>query len=204
MFNTKAVLRFYEYAKNPKHRYHSYTYCHDAFTKIIGINSPTEDEIDFMALNLGMYLASWGMYRGSSALLQKCSYKVHVGAIGILLNQKYRNLINISPSKFCRENITLILEVFNKLKSYYMQNQISPTDTLITKILLGTLGCTMALDTRVKSSIGRSGITQKFGKRHLSDIKMYYDSNQSEIDNAVHKVNNPKYTILKCMDMSFF
>lgn len=52
----------------------------DAFERILSIESPSESDIDLMALNLCMYLASWGMYRGSSALLQKCLYEVHVGA----------------------------------------------------------------------------------------------------------------------------
>lgn len=204
MFNSQSVFRFYNDAKNPEHRYHSFDYCYDAFKKILTIDSPSESDIDLMALNLGMYLASWGMYRGSSALLQKCSYKVHVGAVKIVINQKYRKLYKLSPSDYYGQNINLVIELFDLLNSHYEQKQVSPTDTLITKVILGTLGCTMALDTRVKLSLGNAGITQKFGRKHLEDMKKYYDANKFAIDEVVKAINNPKYHILKCMDMSFF
>lgn len=204
MFNTNAVLSFYNDAINPEHRYHSFDYCYDAFARILAIDSPSECDIDLMALNLGMYLASWGMYRGSSKLLQNCSYKVHIGALMIVLKEKYRRLYKLSPADYIGENKNLVLEVFNELHDHYELKQVSPTDTLITKVLLGTLGCTMALDTRVKASIGNLEITQKFGGKHLDNMKNYYDRNKSTIDGAVAAVNNPKYHILKCMDMAFF
>ena len=204
MFNTDAVLSFYNDAKNPEHRYHSYDYCFDAFSKILTIESPTESDIDLMALNLGMYLASWGMYRASSKLLKKCSYKVHIGAVNVLLEKKYRQLRKLSPTEYTEQNITLIIDLFNKLSIYYRSKKVSPTPTLITKIMLGTLGCTMALDVQVKQSLGKENITQQFGKRHLCDMKRYYDKNKEAIDSAVATVNNPKYHILKCMDMAFF
>jgi len=204
MFNTNSVLSFYNDAKNPEHRYHSFDYCYDAFARILAIDSPSEDDIDIMALNLGMYLASWGMYRGSSELLQSYSYKVHIGAVRILLDKKYRKLYKLSPTNYTGENISLILEVFDKLFEHYNLKRVSPTDTLITKILLGTLGCTMALDTRVKASLGQLGITHKFSRKHLVDMKKYYDDNKSIVDEAMITINNPKYHILKCMDMSFF
>ncbi|MFA6377354.1 MAG: hypothetical protein WCW63_01880 [Acholeplasmataceae bacterium] len=157
-----------------------------------------------MALNLCIYLASRGMYRGSAALLQRCSYKVHVGAVKIVINQRYRKLYKLSPSDYYGENINLVIELFDLLYNHYEQKRVSPTDTLITKIILGTLGCTMALDTRVKSSLGYSGVTQKFGRNHLEDMKRYYESNKLAIDEVVKTINNPRYHILKCVDMSFF
>jgi len=204
MFNANAVQHFYSKAEKPEHRDHSYDYCFDAFAKVISIDIPTSEDLDLAALNLGMFLASWGMYRGSTDLFQKCSYIVHVGAINVLINQKYRSLYKISPADYYGKNIDLILDLFNELSNHYKSKDVTPTDTLITKVLLGTLGCTMALDTYVKSSIGRQGITQKFGKKHLEDMRQYYEENKSEIDAAVALVNNPKYHILKCMDMSFF
>lgn len=204
MFNSQAVMNFYSKAKNPGHRYHSFDYCSDAFSTLLSIRNPTDGDIDIMALNLGMYLASWGMYRGSSNLLQECSYKVHVGAVKILINSKYRELYRISPTNYDGQNISLIIEVFDLLSSYYDLKNVSPTDTLITKILLGTLGCTMALDTQVKSSLGKANVTQKFGRMHLLDMKRYYDANKIQIDRVVSEINNPRYHILKCMDMAFF
>ena len=44
----------------------------------------TEDDYDNLVLHLGFYLSNWGMYRGSSFLLQK-SYKEHVEAVKYII-----------------------------------------------------------------------------------------------------------------------
>ena len=44
----------------------------------------TEEKIDFLSLHLGFYLASWGMMRGSTELLDK-DYKIHIPAVKVIL-----------------------------------------------------------------------------------------------------------------------
>ncbi len=72
--------------------------CRDAKIPVFGIflsetdarfklNINDEETIDMLALHLGFYLASWGMYRGSSFLLQK-DYKVHVPIVKIIINNE--------------------------------------------------------------------------------------------------------------------
>ena len=125
----------------------------------------SEDDIDIMALNLGMYLASWGMYRGSSELLQSYSYKVHIGAVRILLDKKYRKLYKLSPTNYTGENISLILEVFDKLFEHYNLKRVSPTDTLITKFHWALVGTRLSY-TRVKASLA-SLLHKRFSRKHL-------------------------------------
>lgn len=57
------------------HRYKSWDNCFKAFSP------STKSEVQ--ALELAFYLASWGMYRGSSGLLQK-NHLIHKGAVDIL------------------------------------------------------------------------------------------------------------------------
>jgi len=47
--------------------------------------------MDHLCLHLAFYLASWGMYRGSSKLLQK-DYKVHATSVKELMKKEYINL----------------------------------------------------------------------------------------------------------------
>ncbi|WP_298536796.1 hypothetical protein [uncultured Algibacter sp.] len=54
-------------------RYNSWNHCYKAF------GNPKLDN-NTLSLNLAFYLASWGMYRGSSGLLQK-DYKIHIGVV---------------------------------------------------------------------------------------------------------------------------
>jgi len=96
-FNVSAVKKFYNLAKNKDHRYHSYDLCFNTFKIFLKKDMCSDADYDYMALHLGMYLASWGMYRGSSKLLTDKSYQVHIGAVKILLNKKYHKLHQISP-----------------------------------------------------------------------------------------------------------
>ena len=203
-FNSKAVIDFYDLAKIKEHRYHSYDLCFNAFKFFLKKDECSNVDYDYMALHLGMYLASWGMYRGSSRLLTDKSYQVHIGAVKILLKKEYHILHQILPDNFDSINIDLLISLFNELEKYYKSKGVSPTETLITKIMLGTYACSVALDTRVKGNLGKLKITQKFGEKHLEDIKNYYLINKMIIDATVSSVGNKDYGIIKCLDMAFF
>ena len=112
-------------------------------------------DYDYLSLQLSFYLASWGMYRGSSFLLQK-DYKVHIPAVKELLNEKYDNLAGIKCIDFRKEsNQELFKKICEFLNEYYnkiredvtgkeFKNGIS--STLITKILMGIFGCVPVYD----------------------------------------------------------
>lgn len=71
-----------------------------------------------MALNLGFYLASWGMYRGSSFLVHK-DYTVHEGAVRILASYS-EDLRDLSFEKLGDdERRGRVLELALGLKEYY-------------------------------------------------------------------------------------
>ena len=126
-------------------RYFSWKYCFKAFEDI-------NANEDFLALHLGFYLASWGMYRGSSILLQK-DYTIHKKAVEIV-NQYHANLYRVAapPSK---EISAIYGELYGKLESVYTIDGRTPSDTLITKIMLGTLGCIPAFDRFFKAGARR-------------------------------------------------
>ena len=50
---------------------------------------------DYLSLHLAFYLASWGMYRGSSFLLQK-DYKVLVPIVEEVLKPEYDCLFGVA------------------------------------------------------------------------------------------------------------
>src|SRR5690606_34013034 len=116
-----------------------------------GISKKSEMHV----LELAFYLASWGMYRGSSGLLQK-NHLIHKGAVDIVFLTKNQKLKCNEITEVKRNNIQEILSVKDELASHYSniyftkgdnkQKSISPTDTLLSKIMLGTLGCVPAYD----------------------------------------------------------
>jgi hypothetical protein len=90
---TEAAARFYHETKaDPNSRYRSWEHCYKSFYDARGLASP---DPDYLSLQLAFYLASWGMYRGSSFLLQK-DYKVHVPVVEEILKKEYDCLLGLS------------------------------------------------------------------------------------------------------------
>ncbi|MBQ7906646.1 MAG: hypothetical protein IJ309_01585 [Clostridia bacterium] len=72
------------------HRYRSWEHCRQRFINARG-TSPSQQEKEELALHLAFYLASWGMYRGSSFLLS-LDYTVHLPVVDIALKNVYDKL----------------------------------------------------------------------------------------------------------------
>lgn len=88
----KSSTEFYNDLKGDENgRYRSWEHCYSHFIKARGSQ---EIDYDYLSLQLAFYLASWGMYRGSSFLLQK-DYKVHIPVVKELLSEKYDVLAGI-------------------------------------------------------------------------------------------------------------
>ena len=163
----KSSTEFYNDLKADENgRYRSWEHCYSHFIKARGSK---EVDYDYLSLQLAFYLASWGMYRGSSFLLQK-DYRVHIPVVKELLSEKYDALVGIECTDFRKEsNQQLLKDINSFLGQYYdkirrevkeqeLKNQLS--FTLITKILMGTLGCVPAYDryfiAGIKKSEGRN------------------------------------------------
>ena len=98
------------------------------------------------SLHLPFYLASWGMYRGRSFLLQK-DYLIHLEVVKKLRDTKQSLLNNLSFDEYLQNQQAVreqLLNLISCIRSLYGPADV--TDTLATKILLGTLGCTPAYD----------------------------------------------------------
>ena len=153
LFN--AVVTNYELKKqeDKNHRYWSWDHCYSAFHSKL--------DNDTKALHLANYLASWGMNRGSGGLLQK-DYKIHVRTIEVLSDGKYSSLDCYNQNHFAIDKIELLFKLVDELSAHYSsipyermgdRDSISPTDTLISKVLLGTLSCVPAYDEFLKSGL---------------------------------------------------
>lgn len=149
----KSSTEFYNDLKVDENgRYRSWEHCYSHFIKA---QVSQEIDYDYLSLQLAFYLTSWGMYRGSSFLLQK-DYKVHIPVVKELLSEKYDVLARIECVSFREKSSQqLLLDINSFLGQYYdkirrevkeqeLKNQLS--FTLITKILMGTLGCVPAYD----------------------------------------------------------
>ncbi len=169
-----------------------------------------------LSLQLAFYLASWGMYRGSSFLLQK-DYKVHIPVVREILKEKYNSLFGIECYMLKdEENQILLKELYLFLEEYYdkirrnikgdsLQNKLS--DVLITKILMGTLGCVPAYDRYFVAGIKREKVaTGNYNINSIIKLVDFYESNKDilELTREQMVVGDILYPQMKLIDMGFW
>ena len=207
---------FYNVLKNDKHgRYLSWEHCYYEFHKARG-KELTEKDYDYLALHLSFYLASWGMYRGSSFLLWQ-DYKVHIPAVKEIMNCRYDSLLGIKCIEYSKKENQNKLETLNNfLKKYYNEIRLSIkdnkpsneiSDTLITKILLGSLGCVPAYDTYFKYGIKKHKIASaKYNLKSILSLCDFYNGNRLEFDEvcSTMKIKEIPYPQMKFLDMGFW
>ena len=195
--------------EDPHGRYLSWQHCYNAFTTSRGVLD--ENTFDYLALHLAFYLASWGMYRGSSFLLQK-DYKVHIPVVKILMEEQYNSLVGIMAEELIKdENLSLLEDVSARIRKAYADEKPSiegitnnATDTLVTKILLGTLGCVPAYDRYYVQAVKQYGISAGgYNKESVRDVAKYYLSHKDEFETvrAELSTRGVEYPVMKLMDM---
>jgi hypothetical protein len=162
------------------------------------------------AIQLGFYLASWGMYRGSSFLLRR-SYTVHRGVVDALAMPQFSPLWEREFGS-ADEDVALvdkILEATETIRKVYQEFAPKrPTDTLVTKVILGTFGCLPACDRYFRdglknqefkySCLNRPFVTRilRFCRENISELR----AEQARIE----KSGGVHYPLMKLVDMYFW
>ena len=209
-----SSIKFFNDSKADEHgRYRSWEHCYSHF---INARKNNNVNVDYLSLQLAFYLASWGMYRGSSFLLQK-DYRVHIPVVKELLRKKYNPLAAIECTDF-REayNQKLLLDINEFLNEYYdkirrevkgieLKNKLS--DTLITKILMGTLGCVPAYDRYFIDGIKKQKIAiGNYNIKSILQLVEFYEKYSEQLESVREKmkVADMLYPQMKILDMGFW
>lgn len=206
----------------PNSRFLSWEYCYKEFSDAFGrLSSLSNDDYLRLSLYLAFYLASWGMYRGSSFLLQY-DYTIHIDAVKMILQEKYRPLLGIywnNRAPDYQNLLDLLFELIDGLKGIYRSLRgptvtIDVSDTLITKILLGTLGCVPAYDKNVKAALskGKSSryqFIQAFSRKSLERLVKFwmdYEADLSPLTSSIKLKSDPSinYPQMKIVDMALW
>lgn len=219
MNNIKNIIEhgeeFYgQLDKDNNGRFKSWEYCYENFYKAHQLEKADEKVKDYLCLQLAFYLASWGMYRASSFLLKK-DYKVHKTIIDILLDDKYESLWGIKINEYKDEDkLNKLFDLVTKIKTEYddIRSSVSTSkskisDTLVTKVLLGTLGCVPAYDRFFVDGIFSEGFSiKKFDKDSIVELVEYYDNNKNEFKKLSRKTKNDgiEYPQMKLLDSCFW
>ena len=160
---------------NTNNRFRSWEHCHNVFVSVHkkGFHNLSEDDKNILTLHLSFCLASFGMYRGSSFLLNM-DYLANRRVVDLIFEPMYEPLWEFDPSygniqlakhlifdktigiynrikKECYSDVesSIIHEEKSTLKKEVLKKPI-PTDILITKILMITFCCMPGFDTFVK------------------------------------------------------
>ncbi len=196
--------------RKPNERYASFDYCFNYFQAFRESNTTTSlansAHVQTSCLHLGFYLASWGMLRGSTALLQKSAR--HLVPIIDVIAQTEPSLWEVDAWCYTDSNIKRILALAGRLRDA----QRGMSDTLLTKILLGVFGSVPAFDTNFKKGCKVEGVCATFGSRALNQISAFYQCNATLINSyrvqtldfvsGTHTKRT--YTCAKVIDMAFF
>ena len=209
-----AAQTFYEDARATENgRSRSWEHCYRVFRDARTDPSP---DCDYLSLHLAFYLASWGMYRGSSFLLQK-DYKVLVPIVEKILKPEYDCLFGVACADLREAEVQGSLENLNKYIAKHFEpirdevagrkvpSSVSPV--LITKILMGTLGCVPAYDRFFVDGIKTYKVTtQEYSPKSVLKLVDFYEAHNDRLEEARRGFEGDGlvYPQMKLLDMGFW
>jgi len=210
----EEYLGFFDKDKRPFERYASFDYCFNYFQ---GFKDKAEITKDMRrsCLELGFYLASWGMYRGAGFLLQK-SVRIFEPVMVYIVSPEC-DVWGIDVDNYTKDgNINKLIKCAGKIEEILKVHKPTRTDwdTLVTKIMLGVFGNVPAFDTYFKIGSG----LKTFDEHSLGKIKNFYDDHKNKItqklktfddkspneEEANYRYTDRHYTNAKIIDMIFF
>ncbi|MCA1696696.1 MAG: hypothetical protein LC749_19345 [Actinobacteria bacterium] len=199
------LLRYVEDRKDTA-RYASFDYCFNYFRDFHDRGQlselVTQEHLQVSCLQLGFYLASWGMFRGTSHLLQG-SMKHYLPLLEVIADSQ--ELFELDVPDYDGQTIGVIRKGFEAIRVAFPH---PATPTLVTKVMLGVFGCVPAYDTYFMSGFKAS----TFGPKSLNRVREFYDSNQELVerfriptmDFGSGGDTDLRYTAAKVVDMVFF
>ena len=193
--------------RKPTGRYASFDYCFNYFQSHLEEGRLADllkgDTLQLSCLHLGFYLASWGMLRGSAKLLKR-SVRAYVPVVEALVAAP-AHLWTLDVDEYDEAAIKEI-RAFGKQLRRTLHDGAS--DVLVTKVLLGTMGCVPAFDRNFKKGFGCS----TFGPKALQGIGQFYQDHADAIETGRERTldfdtgqpTQRRYTRAKVIDMIFF
>lgn len=197
------------------HRFKSWEHCFNFFyNNYKAIDDDTT--IDHGCLHLAFYLASFGMLRGGSFLLQK-DYRIHEYFLkDVVRNPQYHKYFDSKSQRSINKmSVEGIDTLINETSNAYIKNisqingqdkTITVTDTLASKILLGVYGNVPAYDRYLRDGLKLHGINQQFTEAALIELVDFYNQNKEDFEKSQHsfKRDGTFYPPMKLIDMYFW
>lgn len=195
-----------------QHRYRSWERCNSYFSRVAPEGFTTDR--NQAALQLAFYLASWGMYRGKSFLLQY-DYTVHLSMIDMLCDPHFASLwkTEFGSHHADKKLVSTILDLIEGIRKTYRPfaaatDSGGPTDTLVTKIILGTFACLPACDRYFRAGFKSAGFSYSYLNRNfIEHLLGFCQNNLSQLREEqmrIKAIGGMYYPLMKLVDMYFF
>lgn len=188
-------------------RYRSWEHCYSFFAA--HHNHPSKEEKGLLCLHLAWYLASWGMLRNS--FLGENDYTIHCNAVELLTSPDWCDLYHPSVEFLLLPKNASRVEALGKLLNHAYQSAAgftqNITDTLTTKVLLGTLGCCPAYDRYFKAAARKTGRgLGSFNTSSVLSLARLYQNHADKFEPFRLSCNlyGVEYPAMKALDMCFF
>lgn len=208
---SKVIKQFDDESKDIKHRYYSFDFCYSHFR-----HSKETGHIDIekSCFVLWSYLASWGMLRGSSFLMQRNPAYLTELVKWIYEQPQATWLIDVEDYPNKKKEV---LSLYTQVKSHLIGEKNHQAVTLVTKVLLGVFAIIPAYDRFFKDTFSEIA-GEKCGfstpnETSLNIIAQFYQENREEIDalSKSHSIldfdgkpTNYRYSKAKIIDMYGF
>ncbi|PML10432.1 hypothetical protein [Vibrio breoganii] len=186
----REYILAFEKKHDPYARYASFDYCYNYFHPTTG-NDILMD-MEKSCLSLGFYLSSWGMFRGSSFMLDKSSKNFESLIEYIALQNK--DTWSVDVNNYTDENVDFLIEQYNDIRNIFIPKKTSHL-TLVTKIMLGVFGSVPAYDRFFKATFSdifqdQCGFTS-FNKKSLRCLGDFFQHNR----NTIEQLSNNRATL---------
>jgi hypothetical protein len=212
----EANIKCFMGDRTSEQRYASFDYCFNYFQSFRETDSTADiaapENVLLSCLHLGFYLASWGMFRGSSDLPSRSLKQFQ--PVMELIARTPDDVWTIDAHRYSDRAVRdqLISTADDIQQALRHPDGAWPTRTLATKVMLGVFGNVPAFDSRVVAGLRQTGRTGRFGIRALQAIGRFYEDHRDVIEkHRNHTLDfvsgcptHRSYTRAKVIDEIFF
>jgi hypothetical protein len=214
--NIEANIKRFMSDRKPEQRYASFDYCFNYFQSFRESGDTADiaapGNMLYSCLQLGFYLASWGMFRASSDLPGR-SLKQFEPTVRLIAGTS-DDIWAIDADSYSEPACGKLINTANAIrKTLRHPDGDLPTETLATKVMLGVFGNVPAFDSRVVAGLRKTpNLTGQFSVRALRAIGRFYDEHNEVIERhreytlefATGQPTQRRYTRAKVIDQIFF
>ena len=204
-----GTIAAFRIGRDARNRYASFDYCFNHFQEAREAGDTSrlanDDRRQSSCLQLGFYLASWGMLRGSSGLLWRSA----AGLVPVVkqIAKEPASIWDLDAHSYA-DHADEVYDLGGRVREAFKDGGVRASDTLVAKTMLGVFGCVPAFDRYFQIGFGRATLSPKT----LKKIGDFYKDNQTEIEDAqvftldfgTGLPTERRYSRAKIIDMVFF